>query len=74
VRLALLLPRSVEQTEIKIEDDSVTLYVGDSQVGSSRIKLCWNSLVMSSFQRGKVQIDLSDVRPAGEDLKGLGRC
>jgi len=24
------------------------------------------------FSGGKVQIDLSDVRPAGEDLKGFG--
>jgi len=56
-------------------DDSVTLYVEDSRQGW--VKSYQTLLELSSdeqFSGGKVQIDLSDVRPAGEDLKALGRC
>ncbi len=67
-------PERREQTEIKIEGDSITLYVGDSRGGW--VKSYQTLLELSSDEQFsgeiKVQIDLSDVRPAGEDLKGFG--
>ncbi len=75
-----------EKTEIKIEGDlasarylptadRVTIYVGDSRQGW--VKAYQTLLELSSDERFsssevKVQIDLSDVRAAGEPLKGFG--
>jgi ribonucleotide reductase, class II len=72
-----------EQTEVKIETNSeqadscasrVYIHVGDSRQGW--VKSYQTLLELSSEPRfsGEVQvvIDLSDVRPAGEPLKGFG--
>lgn len=63
-----------EHTEIKIEGDSVTLHVGDSRQGW--IESYQTLLELSSDERFEgtveLQIDLSDVRPTGEVLKGFG--
>jgi ribonucleotide reductase, class II len=61
-------------TEVKIEGNQVTLYVGDSRRGW--VKSYQTLLELSTDDRftGEVNlaIDLSDVRPAGETLKGFG--
>lgn len=61
-------------TEVKIDGNQVTLYVGDSRRGW--VKSYQTLLELSTDDRftGEVQvaIDLSDVRPAGETLKGFG--
>jgi ribonucleotide reductase class II len=63
-----------EQTEIKIEDNRVTIHVGDSRRGW--IKSYQTLLELSTDERFSgnvnVSITLSDVRPAGETLKGFG--
>ncbi len=63
-----------EQTEIKIEGDRVTIHAGDSRHGW--VKSYQTLLELSSDERFsselKVKIDLSDVRAAGEPLKGFG--
>jgi len=63
-----------EQTEINIEGDWVTIYVGDSRQGW--VKSYQTLLELSSDERFsgevKVQIDLSDIRGVGELLKGFG--
>lgn len=72
-----------EETEVKIEDATVTIHVGDSRQGW--VKSYQTLLELSSDERFsgedaragrassvKVYIDLSDVRPAGERLKGFG--
>lgn len=63
-----------EQTRVAIEGNSVTIRVGDSRAGW--VKSYQTLLELSSDDRftGPVQvaIDLSDVRPAGERLKGFG--
>lgn len=63
-----------QETEIKTEGDSVTIYVGDSRQGW--VKSYQTLLELSSDERFsepvQVQIDLSDVRAAGEPLKGFG--
>jgi adenosylcobalamin-dependent ribonucleoside-triphosphate reductase len=63
-----------EQTEVKIEGNQVTIYVGDSRQGW--VKSYQTLLELSSDEQfsGDVQlsIDLSDVRAAGEPLKGFG--
>jgi ribonucleotide reductase, class II len=63
-----------ERTEVKIEGDCAYIYVGDSRQGW--VKSYQTLLELSSDERfsGNVQvvIDLSDVRPAGEPLKGFG--
>jgi ribonucleotide reductase, class II len=61
-------------TEVKIDGNQVTLYVGDSRRGW--VKSYQTLLELSTDDRftGEVNvaIDLSDVRPAGETLKGFG--
>ncbi len=63
-----------EHTEVKIEGNQVYIYVGDSRQGW--VKSYQTLLELSSDEQfpGEVQvsIDLSDVRPAGERLKGFG--
>lgn len=66
--------RRREETEFKIEGNQVTIYVGDSRQGW--VKSYQTLLELSTDERftGEVQvgIDLSDVRAAGEPLKGFG--
>jgi ribonucleotide reductase, class II len=63
-----------DATEVKIDGNQVTLYVGDSRRGW--VKSYQTLLELSTDDRftGEVNvaIDLSDVRPAGETLKGFG--
>jgi ribonucleotide reductase class II len=63
-----------EVTEVEINGDRVTVYVGDSRRGW--VKSYQTLLELSSDDRftGEVQItvDLSDVRASGEQLKGFG--
>ncbi len=63
-----------EETEIEIADGQVTIYVGDSRQGWVK---AYQSLLELSTDEGfdgevQVTIDLSDVRQAGERLKGFG--
>jgi intein/homing endonuclease len=63
-----------ELTEVKIEGNHVYIYVGDSRQGW--VKSYQTLLELSTDERFgdevKVSIDLNDVRPAGEALKGFG--
>jgi ribonucleotide reductase class II len=63
-----------QATEIKIAEKTATIYVGDSRQGW--VKSYQSLLELSTDERfaGEVQvfIDLSDVRPVGEPLKGFG--
>ncbi len=63
-----------QETEVKIEDNRVTLYVGDSRQGW--VKSYQTLLELSTDERfsGEVNlvVDINDVRPAGEPLKGFG--
>jgi len=63
-----------EETEVVIKGNQVTLHVGDSRQGW--VKSYQSLLELSTDPRftGDVQvsIDLSDVRSAGETLKGFG--
>jgi ribonucleotide reductase class II len=63
-----------EYTEVKIEGNQVYINVGDSRQGW--VKSYQTLLELSTDEQfsGSVQvfIDLSDVRPAGESLKGFG--
>ncbi len=63
-----------EQTEIKIEGNSVTLDVGDSRQGW--VKSYQTLLELSSDERFssevEILVNLSHVRPTGETLKGFG--
>ncbi|WP_026733818.1 ribonucleoside-triphosphate reductase, adenosylcobalamin-dependent [Fischerella sp. PCC 9605] len=63
-----------ELTEVKIEDNSVTIYVGDSRQGW--VQSYQSLLELSTDERFsgevKVIVDISDVRQAGESLKGFG--
>ena len=63
-----------QETEVKIEGNQATIYVGDSRQGW--VKSYQTLLELSTDERfsGEVQvgIDLSDVRAAGEPLKGFG--
>jgi intein/homing endonuclease len=68
------MPQRRETTEAIADGNRVTLHVGDSRhgwVGSYQALL-----ELSTDQRFdgevRVQVDLSDVRPAGEVLKGFG--
>lgn len=63
-----------ETTEVSIEDHQVQIFVGDSRQGWV---MSYQALLeLSSDERftGEIDItvDLSDVRPAGEKLKGFG--
>ncbi|MBD2465020.1 ribonucleoside-triphosphate reductase, adenosylcobalamin-dependent [Oscillatoria sp. FACHB-1407] len=61
-------------TEVMVEGNQVTIRVGDSRQGW--VKSYQSLLELSTDERFKdevqVAIDLSDVRPAGERLKGFG--
>ena len=63
-----------EETEVKIGGNRVTIYVGDSRQGW--VKSYQTILELSTDEQftGEVEVivDLSDVRPAGETLKGFG--
>ena len=63
-----------EETQVNIEGDRVTIYVGDSRQGW--VKSYQTLLELSSDERfsGEVQVivDINDVRKAGETLKGFG--
>ncbi|MDB9466064.1 ribonucleoside-triphosphate reductase, adenosylcobalamin-dependent [Dolichospermum circinale] len=63
-----------ELTQIFIDGNSVIIYVGDSREGW--VKSYQSILELSSDQRfsGNIQVvvDISDVRQAGETLKGFG--
>ncbi|MEC4983603.1 MAG: LAGLIDADG family homing endonuclease [Oscillatoria sp. PMC 1068.18] len=63
-----------EATEVKIDGNTVYLYVGDSRQGW--VKSYQTLLELSTDERFsgevKVIVDLSDIRPAGEPLKGFG--
>ena len=63
-----------QETEVKIAEKTATIYVGDSRQGW--VKSYQTLLELSTEERfaGEVQvfIDLSDVRPVGEPLKGFG--
>lgn len=63
-----------EQTEVCIEGNQVTIHVGDSRHGwvasyRTLLELSTDDRFNDEVQ---VAIDLSDVRPAGETLKGFG--
>ena len=69
------LERRREETEVvQIEANQVTIYVGDSRQGW--VKSYQTLLELSTDERFtdevKVIVDLSDVRKAGETLKGFG--
>ncbi|BAY45780.1 hypothetical protein SAMD00079811_33870 [Scytonema sp. HK-05] len=63
-----------EETEVKIQGNLVTIYVGDSRQGW--VKSYQSLLELSTDERfcGDVQVivDISDVRQAGEPLNGFG--
>lgn len=63
-----------EETEVKFEENQVFIHVGDSRQGW--VKSYQTLLELSTDERFsgevKVAIDLRDVRPAGEILKGFG--
>ena len=63
-----------EQTRVKIEGDLVYIHVGDSRQGW--VKSYQTLLELSSDERMNgevtVEVNLSDVRAAGEPLKGFG--
>ncbi|MEG3910483.1 ribonucleoside-triphosphate reductase, adenosylcobalamin-dependent [Microcoleus sp. w2-18bC1] len=63
-----------QETEVKIAEKTATIYVGDSRQGW--VNSYQTLLELSTDERfaGEVQvfIDLSDVRPVGEPLKGFG--
>jgi ribonucleotide reductase class II len=63
-----------QETELKISGETATIYVGDSRQGW--VKSYQTLLELSTDERfnSEVQIfiDLSDVRPVGEPLKGFG--
>ncbi len=63
-----------EETEVKISGNKVIIYVGDSR--QDWVASYQSLLELSTEERFtdsvEVDIDLSDVRPAGEHLKGFG--
>ncbi|MEG4487496.1 ribonucleoside-triphosphate reductase, adenosylcobalamin-dependent [Microcoleus sp. D2_18a_B4] len=63
-----------QETEVKIAEKTATIYVGDSRQGW--VNSYQTLLELSTDERfaGEVEvfIDLSDVRPVGEPLKGFG--
>lgn len=68
------VPQRRERTEVKIEGNQVYIHVGDSRQGW--VKSYQTLLELSTDERFSnsvnVSIDLSDVRAAGELLKGFG--
>jgi len=66
--------RRKENTEIQISGNDITIYIGDSRQGW--VKSYQTLLELSSdaqfAEEVNVRIDLQNVRPAGELLKGFG--
>ncbi len=61
-------------TDVEIEGNHVTIHVGDSRQGwvksyQTVLELCSDERFSGSV---KIDVDLADVRPAGELLKGFG--
>jgi len=63
-----------EKTEVKVEGNQVIIHVGDSRQGWVNSYQTLLELSTDEQFSGDVQviIDLSDVRPVGEPLKGFG--
>ncbi len=63
-----------EETEVKVEGNTATIYVGDSRQGWVKSYQSLFELAASEDLSGEVQVlvDLSHVRQAGETLKGFG--
>ena len=64
-----------EKTTYTIDDDTVSIRVGDTRRGwvdSYQLMLELSSDERFAGRTVKVQVDLSDVRPVGETLKGFG--
>ncbi|WP_341736911.1 ribonucleoside-triphosphate reductase, adenosylcobalamin-dependent [Microcoleus sp. CAWBG640] len=63
-----------QETEVKIAEKTATIYVGDSRQGWVNSYQALLELSTDERFAGEVQvyIDLSDVRPVGEPLKGFG--
>ncbi len=63
-----------EETEVKIENNLVTIYVGDSRQGwvQSYQRLLELSTDERFTREVQVIVDISDVRQAGERLNGFG--
>ncbi|WP_243147021.1 LAGLIDADG family homing endonuclease [Scytonema sp. UIC 10036] len=63
-----------EETEVNIEDNLVTIYVGDSRQGwvQSYQRLLELSTDEQFTREVQVIVDISDVRKAGEPLNGFG--
>lgn len=63
-----------ETTEVVVDGNKVCIYVGDSRQGWVKSYQCILELSSDDRFDGKIEvaIDLSDVRPAGETLKGFG--
>ncbi|MGI8500028.1 MAG: ribonucleoside-triphosphate reductase, adenosylcobalamin-dependent [Hassallia sp.] len=63
-----------EFTETKISENSVTIHVGDSRQGWVESYQTLLKLSSDEIFSGKVEVtvDISDVRKAGETLKGFG--
>ena len=63
-----------ERTSVAFEGNQATIYVGDSRQGwvksyQSFLELSTDTQFTDTVQ---VQVDISDVRPAGESLQGFG--
>jgi len=63
-----------ETTEVSIEGNQVTIYVGDSRQGWVKSYQSLLNLSTDPQFTGKVEVivDISDVRTSGEQLKGFG--
>ncbi|MEQ9370436.1 MAG: ribonucleoside-triphosphate reductase, adenosylcobalamin-dependent [Coleofasciculus chthonoplastes F3-SA18-01] len=63
-----------EKTEVKIDGNQVKIYVGDSRQGWVQSYQTLLELSADEQFSGEVQvsINVSDIRPAGESLKGFG--
>ncbi len=63
-----------EETEVHVEGNQATIYVGDSRQGWVKSYQALLELSTNEQFAGEVNvsIDLSNVRPAGEPLKGFG--
>lgn len=67
-------PQRRERTEVIITDNAATIYVGDSRQGwvasyQTLLELSTDARFAGAVQ---VTVDVSDVRPEGENLKGFG--
>ncbi|NEP57015.1 MAG: ribonucleoside-triphosphate reductase, adenosylcobalamin-dependent [Symploca sp. SIO2G7] len=71
---SITFKQRLEETEVHIEGNQVTIYVGDSRQGWVKSYQALLELSTDEQFAGEVNvsIDLSNVRPAGEPLKGFG--